>query len=72
MMMMRIDAGPPKLREVRTNKPKKGLHPKLVLIFCPKSGEDQKKRSSLRIGQWQGEKKLGQNLTRQLQLFRAP
>ena len=29
----RIDAGPPKLREVQTNKSKIGLHSKLVLFF---------------------------------------
>ena len=49
---MNIDAGPPKMSEVQTNKSNWRFSLKFGLIFCPKLGEEQKKkkRTSLKFG----------------------
>ena len=43
---MKIDAGPPKFSEIKSRKVLTQIGPD----FCPKLGEDQKKRSSLKFG----------------------
>ena len=52
----KIDAGPPKLREVQTNKSKKGLHSNFGSMFCPKLGKVQKK-IFLPKSRWRAKKK---------------
>ena len=53
----KIDAGPPKLGEVQTNKSKRGLHSNFGSIFCPKLGKVQKKHF-LPKSRWRAKKKV--------------